>query len=601
MSYQRAGGRAAAAESGGGGGGVAVGKQSLTAGLQLKRAEGEAVNDFQGLAGSTVAARSEMAFPHGGSILASVGASVPGSAVLDPGACEARGVPAFTDGSVTHFASEQPDFHVAAHEAAHQYQHAGLTNDAGLGAEGHAHMFADAITSGGDARALFGGAGQAVAPGVRNYTEMSAADQTAASQWLVGTAARVAENGRMVTSVTDRHVAYADPALIDDANLILRAKRSAVTLTAGAAGPTGDAPDGSGTRSTVRVVTNVASQTAGGDNFSDCGRMSREVQGAGGTDTPSRGVLTDTAGGPRREAGTASHSTDQIRDDVLVAAGLGATPAAARTAYLAMAAPAREAFDREHGLNRYAAPGVGESYMSDRDEALSTDNFNFHWGGVIMVAGEDRMTLENFYRPGANYNTQNALWYFDMYGPPSRPGQTWHDRWAEGTGREGMGVGRPGTNSMTFATRTSADPSPWTRAAVTMTTADLVRRYAASSEAGERMALEAEMRTRWLKVTVNIVRAQEDPDDVYITAAHGGRTHRSGRISMRRGDRNTFWVPLSALAPVSGRIVVGAFDYDCLSPDDHINAIHFQDPFTPTTSSTPWDGAEWHTTAEFDR
>lgn len=599
MSYARAGWQSSGDSSSDGGGGGAAGKRSLTAGLQGGE---DPVTNFRGLASSTVQLkRAEMAFPHASSILAAVGSAVPGSAVLDPGACEARGVPAFTDGSVTHFSSEKPDFHVAAHEAAHQLQHAGVTNDAGLGAEQHAHDFADAITSGGDARALIGSAGQSVAPGVRNYTEMTSAAQTAAGQWLVGSDARIAETGRMVTSISDRHVAYADPALIDDANLILRAKRSAVTLTAGAAGPTGDAPDGSGTKSTVRVVTNVTSQTGGGDNFADCGRMSREVQGAGGTDTPSRGVITDTAGGPRRDVGTATRSTDQIRDDVLVAAGLGATPAAARTAYLAMDATAREAFDREHGINRHAAPGVGESYMSDRDEALTGAGFNFHWGGVIMVAEPDRMTLENFARPGTNYGTQNALWYFDMYGPPSRPGQTWHDRWAEGGGREGVGVGAPGNNSMTFATRTSADPSPWTRAAVTMTTGELVRRYAAASDPGERMAMEAEMRTRWIKVTVNIVRAQEDPDDVYITAAHGGRTHRSGQLSMRRGERNTFWVPMSSLAPVNGRIVVGAFDYDCLSPDDHISAIHFQDPFTPTTSRTPWDGAEWHTTVEFDR
>lgn len=218
-----------------------------------------------------------------------------------------------------------------------------------------------------------------------------------------------------------------------------------------------------------------------------------------------------------------------------------------------------------------------------------------------MVSDPDRVTLENFARPGTSYGTQNALWYFDMYGPPSRPGQTWHDRWAEGSGREGVGVGTPGSNSMTMAARTSPDPSPWTRAAVSMTTADLITRYAATSEVGERMALEGEMRTRWIKVTVRVVSAQEDPDDVYVTAVHGGRRHQSARISLRAGGRNTFWVPLSALAPVSGRIVIGAYDHDYLSADDHISAIHFQAPFTPTTSRAPHDGAEYHTTAEFDR
>ena len=543
--------------------------------------------------------RTEIAYPYASSIQSALGISIPGSAVHDPAICEERGVPAFTDGSVTAFASRSPELHVAAHEAAHQLQHAGRTNDGGMGAEGHAHEVADAIVSGRDARALLGGHGDPVASAIRNYTEISVADQAARHQWVIGSNARVAETGRMVTSVTERHVCFADPQLIADANLILRAKHSAVQLSAGAAGPSGDAPDGSGPKTTVQVVTNVASQT-GGDNYADCGRMSREVQGAGGTDAPTRGVYRDAVGA-EHETPTGTRAPETIRDEVLVGTGLGATPAAARAAYLAMTAAQRDAFDQQHRINRYAAPNVGESYVSRRDDASTTAGFNFHWGGVIMVAEPDRVTLENFARPGTGYGTQNALWYFDMYGPPTRPGQTWHDRWAEGTGREGVGVGAPGMNSMTMATRTSADPSPWTRAAVSMTTADLIRRYVATSEAGERMAVEAEMRTRWIRVTVQVVRAQENPDEVYVTAEHRGRRYQTARINLRTGDRNTFWVPLSALGPVNGRIVVGAYDWDALSADDHISAIHFQDPFTPTTSTAPFDGAEYHSTVEFDR
>jgi len=543
--------------------------------------------------------RVEMAYPHAASIQSALGATIPGSAVHDPVACEGRGVPAFTDGAVTAFSSESPTLHVAAHEAAHQLQHAGVTRDGGMGAERHAHEIADVVASGGNARGLLGGHGDAVAPAVRNYTEMSVADQTARGQWMVGSAARVAETGRMVTSVTDRHVCFADPQLISDANLVLRAKRSAVQVRAGAPGPSGEAPDGSGPKATVQVVTNVISQS-GGDNYADCGRMSREVQGSSGTDESTRGVYRDNAG-TEHETPTGTHAPTTIRDEVLVAAGLGPTPEAARTAYLAMAPAQRDAFDQQHRINRYAAPGVGESYVSARDDASTTAGFNFHWGGVIMVAEPDRVTLENFARPGTNYGTQNPLWYFDMYGPPTRSGQTWHDRWAEGGGREGVGVGAPGLNSMTMTARTSPDPSPWTRAAISMSTADLIRRYATTSDAGERMALEAEMRTRQLQVTVHVVRAQENPDEVYVTATHGGRRYKSPRVDLRTGDRHVFWVPLGALAPVSGRIVVGAYDWDLLFADDHISAIHFQDPFTPTTSTRPWDGAEYHTTVQFDR
>lgn len=62
----------------------------------------------------------EMAYPYRSEISSSTGTSIPGKAVHDPGACEERGVPAFTDGDVTYFASDSPELHVAAHEAAHQ-------------------------------------------------------------------------------------------------------------------------------------------------------------------------------------------------------------------------------------------------------------------------------------------------------------------------------------------------------------------------------------------------------------------------------------------------------------------------------------------------
>lgn len=530
--------------------------------------------------------RAEIAYPHASAIQAALGVSLPGSAVHDAAACEARGVPAFTDGSVTSFASESPAPHVAAHEAAHQLQHAGLTRDAGLGAERHAHEVAEAITSGADARWLIGAHGTPVAPAVRNYTELTAAEQTARHQWMIGSTARVAETGRMVTSTSDRHLCYADPQLITDANQILRARRSQVQLGAGAAGPSGDAPDGSGHRTTVQVVTSVASQS-GDDNYADCGRMSREVQGGEAPDSPARGVYRDR-GGADRETPTGTHAPAQIRDEVLVGAGLGATPAAARAAYLAMTPAQRDAFDREHRLNRYAAPRVGESYLSARDDASTSAGFNFHWGGVIMVAEPDRVTLENFARPGTTYATQNPLWYFDMYGPPSRPGQTWHDRWAEGGGREGSGVGAPGHNTMTMTARTS------------VSTADLVRRYAASSDAGERTALEGEMRTRQVQVTVQVVRARYATDNVYVTAAHGGRRHQSPVVTMRTGDTHVFWLPLSALAPVSGAIVVDAYDLD-LRTDNRIATLSFADPFTPASASTPHGGAEYRLTVQFDR
>lgn len=534
-------------------------------------------------------------FPHASAIQSATGAAIPGSAVHDPEACRRQGVPAFTYGSVTVFATPAPALPVAAHEAAHQLQHAGHTRDAGMGAEGHAQSVAHLVAAGASPRGLLGARGRPVAPALRPYTVIPAAAQAATRQWAIGSDARVADTGQMVTSVSDRHRCYADPALIGAADLVLRARRSGVRLRAGGAGPSGMAPDGSGVKSTVEVVTQVPTQTPSGEVWADCGRVSREVQGVTGTDTPARGVYRDGAGAERE---TTAGAPTRIRDEALVGAGLGTDAASARAAYQAMGQNARNAFDLAHGINRHAAPSVGESYMSVRNDALTQAGYNFHWGGVIMVSGGDRVTFENFARHGTDYDTQNLLWYFDMYGPPSRAGQTWHDRWAEGPGREGIGVGAPGMGSMTIPTRTSADPSAFTPGTPALGTAELIRRRAAATREGERMALDAEIATRWIRVTVNVVRAQENPDEIYVRAEHGGRSGRTGELSMNTGGRNTFWLLLGPLVPVTGRIQIQVYDSDVIS-DDMISNFFLVD--APSSDIRPFDGAEYHVTAEFDR
>jgi hypothetical protein len=457
-----------------------------------------------------------------------------------------------------------------------------------MDAEGHAHSVANSIVSGASPRAVLGDRGRPVAPALRDYTDIPAATQTATSQWVIGSDARVADTGLMVTSVTDRHVCYAEPALIDSANLILTAKLSGIRLRAGAAGPSGPAPDGSGVKSTVQVVAQVASMTSSGEVWADCGRMSREVQGVAGTDTAARGFYRDSHGTERE---TTPGGTTSIRDKALVGTGLGTDAASARAAYHAMDPVAREAFGQGHGINRYAAPDVGESFMSRRDDSLTTANFNFHWGAVVMVSAGDRVTFENFARPGTDINTQNDLWYFDMYGPPAKAGQTWHDRWAEGPGREGSGVGEPGMDTMTIPTRTSVNPIP-------LTTGELIKRRAAATQAGEQMVLDTELRTRWIKVTVDVVSAQESEDEVYVRAEHDGRSRETGEMDMNTGDRNTFWIALSALMPVTDAIHIKVYESDTFS-DDLISIFWLRD--VPASDNRPWDDAEYHVTAEFDR
>jgi len=69
-----------------------------------------------------------------------------------------------------------------------------------MGAEMHAHAVANLIASGASPRAMLGSSGRPVAPATRNYTEIPAATQTATSQWIIGSDARVADSGLMVAS-----------------------------------------------------------------------------------------------------------------------------------------------------------------------------------------------------------------------------------------------------------------------------------------------------------------------------------------------------------------------------------------------------------------
>jgi hypothetical protein len=52
--------------------------------------------------------------------------------------------------------------------------------------------------------------------------------------------------------------------------------------------------------------------------------------------------------------------------------------------------------------------------------------WNFHWAGVVMRSGGDVVTLENF--AVGDPDAKNTDWNYQMYGPPSRTGQTFHEQ-----------------------------------------------------------------------------------------------------------------------------------------------------------------------------
>jgi hypothetical protein len=349
--------------------------------------------------------------------------------------------------------------------------------------------------------------------------------------------------------------------LISEANAILKAKKSGVNIEPGGPGPTGYAPDGSGLKTTVKVDYKILSDEDNEEFYADCGVSSREVMGVTGTDTSPRGVYKD-AGGDRQETGP-SKDPAHFRDEIYIKGGLGTDPTSAHAAYNALSDADKDAFDQKHGINKYAAPGVGEAFTRRRDDMLRGTGFNFHWGGVIMVASGDCVTFEN-YTKGEGYKAKDEDWYFATYGPPTKPGQTWHEQW------QSVGGASKGT---TLAAATSPDPSPFTKGAAGMSTKELIKKYNSSSEEGEKMALESEMRNRWIKVTVLVKKAQEGNDNVYVEAEHAGRKHQTGDIAMSSGQTNTFWIPLDKLAPVSGKIMIKVYDWDALSSNDMISIL----------------------------
>ncbi|HEX7239159.1 MAG TPA: hypothetical protein VF263_02750 [Longimicrobiaceae bacterium] len=397
------------------------------------------------------------AFPHARAVERSTGREVRGSAVHDPEACARRGVPAFTDGGTSFFAHREPALRVAAHEAAHVLQHTGATRDAGLGAEGHAGAVSRAVEGGRSARGLLGAGGARVAPAVRDFTEIPLWEQRS-DNWGVASPIRVADDGMAAVrpgAGFGSHDFWAAEPLLALSNTTLERNRSVIRLRPGSDTLRGKAPDGSGSRTLVRVEPeNVVNSTRGDGMqlWADCERAGRDVMGAGeGTGlNPERMKAAVTAPilvmdmlkylvtgeePPRREHSTEASMPKAMRNEIL-RLWLGGSSKEALERYRAMPADDRDRFDERLGVNRYAAPEVGEGWTSKEGgkgyPGMST--WIYHWAGVVLKTGGDRVTLENYAVPDPKdpYRNDpeavNDRWMFQMYGPASKQGQTFHEQ-----------------------------------------------------------------------------------------------------------------------------------------------------------------------------
>jgi hypothetical protein len=529
-------------------------------------------------------------FPHGATIQRAVGDNLALRAVLDAAGCAERQTPAFTRGPVTHFADERTGMHVAAHEAAHQYQHAGRTHDAGLGPERHAHAVAEAVTGGAPAHRLMGTSGRRVPSAERSYVDYGGG--------------RLGDEGRTLTMGGKE--AYAEAGLIMGANSILRSKKSGVTITAGGGGMTVPVPNEKGTmRSLAKVDAKFETDPSPWgypDFYDDCGRAAREIIGPSGQDVTPTSVIKDARGraveapegqllkkDPREIIALALYMQQEMQKIEGFGEMTRKEQAEAlkeiRDRYAALSSDEKKELvekmltrltkhpdlARRLGLDEFAEPEVGEAYTIRDVRTSKAEEGDYHWAAVIMVAGGDRVTLESFTTKG-QYDLKNESWYFQTYGTG---GQSFHKEWAKAMGGEEY--------AHTTRARTPSKEDDLSA----LPTRSLIEKYKASTDSDERSSIADVLKGRTINVLVRVTETEDwtGADDVYIAVTNGADTVETGATSLAEGDTGTFSVALGPLAPDPGFLRVNVHEWDVES-DDLIVSIPFPPPYLTTTVST---------------
>lgn len=96
---------------------------------------------------------------------------------------------------------------------------------------------------------------------------------------------------------------------------------------------------------------------------------------------------------------------------------------------------------RRMGINRHAAPGVGDAFVIHSVASEDSDGrikdwesgrtfeprWPYHFAGVVARSGTDVITLENYARRNRPFPSADPRWYFQMYG--RKEGQSFHEAW----------------------------------------------------------------------------------------------------------------------------------------------------------------------------
>lgn len=379
--------------------------------------------------------RSAHSYPHATTIETGLDTRLPGTWKVDPEACQQKGVPGFTNGLVTTFASATPDFQVAAHEAVHKLQHAGLTRDHGLGAEGHANAVANELSAGRPGgRLIDRSRGSAVPVAERRYTAFNMYHPGKKELWpgaigergaipvtTKGSAIeqlefplRVSDTFETLTNTDGSrhsHVLFAAETLLAEGNKALAAQGSGVKLLS----EPGQQIEING-RKLVSVKLQVEGQSGDAPKLCrQCNEAAWQVMGPGKPAPVAR-----FAGSQQTRA---SAYPNKYQEDIL-ADRSGGGPTSLEE-YKNAARP--EEMDHQLGINRHASPGVGEAYVIN-PAPQNRARWNYHWAAVVLTPGADRVTLEN--AAGPVMADPNGDWAFQTYGSATKPGQTFHDEFS---------------------------------------------------------------------------------------------------------------------------------------------------------------------------
>lgn len=523
-----------------------------------------------------------IAFPHYQRISRSLAITAPLASVHDPENCAARGLPAFTDGNTAHFASTTPSLHVAAHEAAHLLQHAGRTNDAGLGAERHAGMVADMVQAGAPASALLTRTGNKVPHAMRGYRWTNPAGEWKNVQGG-SVSGRLSETGEMLTFSS--HSAFATPDLINKAGGILKGKQSGIDIKPGSTAKTVEAPDGSGNKQLQNLDVTLSADPSGATFYSDCRQAAREVMGPQSANIPEAamvspgGVNTMLSGNPESLVAKTIYVDQQCQNNP----NFAAMPLAEKQKFIQQAqsdfdglsddekaklkaSPVAQETAKRLGIDANAKPEVGEAFAVFPKDTAGLGNYIFHYATVIMVSGSDRVTLEN---EGGSKDEKTASWKMEMYGPEGN-GLTFHDEEkAFGADRHTLRVG------------TLPTPPPNAGKYSTMKTGELIAAYKNSSDANEQTYIKLELKGRNYTAIVGVEEKGSLVGDDDVTVSFGDWLG-IGATDIPKGQSRSFSMPVLTVWPTPNPLNIHVYS-DSLRPlTGPIGTFAWNEPYDDT-------------------